>query len=192
MAPATSQGDRVLVRTVLVTRDGLDVWFFTWGGSRKCEQIRAHPHAALCKDRVRIEGTAEILGGPIDPVNATVRGLFEERFPETVENRRDRPGMVLVKIALTLIDGGRGPGEEPRLEFVNLQNRIAYAEPWATGDGGRSSQYGPRMCCATFSSYSSASVLCNASDSRGIAETTALFAACCGELAPGMMTVTAS
>jgi len=131
MALATSTADRVLVRMILVTCDGLDVYFFTWGGSRKCKQIRANPRVALCKDRVQIEGAAEILGGLFDPVNASIRGLFEERFPEAVETWRDRPGMVLVKITPTSVVIAGKPGEEPHLQFVDLENGLAYAEPWA-------------------------------------------------------------
>ena len=131
MALATSAADRVLVRMILVTCDGLAVYFFTWGGSRKCEQIRANPRVALCKDRVQIEGTAQILGDLFAPSNATVRGLFEERFPETVERWRNRPGMVLVKITPTSVVLAGEPGEEPHLLFVDLENGIAYAEPWA-------------------------------------------------------------
>ncbi len=131
MALATSQGDRVLARMILVTCDGLDVYFFTWGGSRKCEQIRANPRVGLCRDRVQIEGTAKILGGLFDPANASARGLFEERFPEAVETWRDRPGMVLVKITPTSVVLAGEPGEEPHLQFVDLENGTAYAEPWA-------------------------------------------------------------
>jgi general stress protein 26 len=131
MALATSVDGRVLARMVLVTCEGLDVYLFTWGGSRKCEQIRANPRVALCKDRIQIEGTAEILGGLFDPENASIRGLFEVRFPETVERWRDRPEMVLVKIAPTSVVLAGEPGEEPHLQFVDLENGVAYAEPWA-------------------------------------------------------------
>lgn len=131
MALATSAGDRVLVRMILVTCDGLDVYFFTWGGSRKCGQIRANPRVALCKDRVQIEGTAEILGGLFDPSNAAIRRLFEERFPETVERWHGRPGMLLVKIMPTSVVLAGEPEEEPHLQFVDLENGVAYAEPWA-------------------------------------------------------------
>lgn len=131
MALATSADGRVLARMVLVTCEGLDVYFFTWGGSRKCEQIRVNPRVALCKDRAQIEGTAEILGGLFDPENASIRGLFEERFPETVERWRDRPEMVLVKITPTSVVLAGEPGEEPHLQFVDLVHKRAYAEPWA-------------------------------------------------------------
>jgi len=131
MSLATSSSDRVLARMILVLCEDLDVYFFTWGGSRKCEQIRANPRVALCRDRVQIEGTAEILGGLFDAANAAILQLFEERFPETVGNWRGRPGMILMKITPTLVVLAGGPGEEPHLQFVDLENGIAYAEPWA-------------------------------------------------------------
>jgi len=131
MALATSQGDRVLVRMILVVGDGLDVFFFTWRGSRKCEQISANPRVALCKDRVQIEGVAKILGGLFDPANASIRELFEERFPQAIESWRDRPGMVLVRITPTSVVIAGKPDEEPKLEFVDLEQGRAYVEPWA-------------------------------------------------------------
>lgn len=131
MALATSADGRVLARMILVTCEDLDVYFFTWSGSRKCKQIRANPRVGLCKDRAQIEGTAEILGGLFDPSNAAIRKLFEERFPETVERWRDRPGMVLVKVTPTSVVLAGEPGEEPHLQFIDLENGVAYAEPWA-------------------------------------------------------------
>ncbi len=53
-------------------------------------------------------------------------------------------------------------------------------------------QYGPRMCCLTLFSYSSASARCTSSERGGKSDTTALAAACFGEVAPGMTTVTSS
>ena len=131
MALATSAVDRVLVRMILVTCDGLDVYFFTWGGSRKCEQIRANPRVTLCKDRVQIEGRAEILGSLFDPASAAIRRLFEERFPETVERWRDRPGMVLVRITPASVVLGGDLDDEPHLQFVDLADQSAWIEPWA-------------------------------------------------------------
>lgn len=131
MALATSEAGRVLVRMILVTCDGLNVYFFTWRGSRKCRQILANPRVALCKDRVQIEGTAKILGGLFDPSNAPIRALFDERFPETVERWKERPGMVLVRIAPTAVVLGGEQSEEPHLVFVDLVNKRATAEPWA-------------------------------------------------------------
>ena len=131
MALATCAAGQVLVRMVLVACHGLDVHFFTWGGSRKCEQIRANPRVALCKGGVQIEGTATILGDLFSPSNTAIRGLFEERFPEAIARWRDRPAMVLVKIEPTSVVLAGEPGEEPHLQFVDLENEVAYDEPWA-------------------------------------------------------------
>ena len=86
---------------------------------------------ALCKDRVQIEGRAEILGGLFDPSNAGIRRQFEERFPETVERWRARPGMVLVRITPTSVVFAGEPGEEPNHVVVDLKEGIATIEPWA-------------------------------------------------------------
>jgi general stress protein 26 len=131
VALATGANDRVLVRMVLITCEGLDVYFFTWGGSRKCQQIRANPRAALCKDRVQIEGVAEILGGLFDPANEPIRRLFEERFPGSIETWKDKPGMVLVKVTPTSVVLAGEPEDEPHLEFVDLVGQRAHDEPWA-------------------------------------------------------------
>ena len=131
MALATSSEDRVLVRMILVVGDGLNVYFFTWRGSRKCSQILANPRVALCRDRVQIEGIAEILGGLFDPVNVPIRRLFDERFPETVERWRDRPRMVLARITPTSVVLAGEPGDQPHLQFIDLENGTAYGEPWA-------------------------------------------------------------
>jgi general stress protein 26 len=131
MTLATSAENRVLARMVLIVSDDLDIYSFTWRGSRKCGQIRSNPRVALCKDRVQIEGTAEILGGLFDPSNASIRTLFEERYPQSVDNWRERPGMVLIKIRPTSVVLAGGPDEEPKLEFINIEQEQAYAEPWA-------------------------------------------------------------
>jgi hypothetical protein len=131
MSLATCADGRVLARTVLVVCDELDVYFFTWDGSRKCEQIRANPRVALCKDRVQIEGKAEILGGLFDPANAEILGLFKGSCPQAIDTWRGRPGMVLVKVKPTHVVLGGEAGEEPHLQFVDLEKGVAYAELWA-------------------------------------------------------------
>jgi len=131
MALATSQGNRVLARMILVACSKLDIYFFTWGHSRKCEQIRENPRVALCKDRVQIEGVAEILGGLFDERNHKYTEMFRNRFPGAIEKWQDRPGMLLVKIRPTAAVIAGRPGEEPQLEFLDLEKRVAYTERWA-------------------------------------------------------------
>jgi general stress protein 26 len=131
MALATSQADRVMVRSILVGCRDLDIYFFTWGHSRKCEQIRANPRVALCRDSIQIEGTAEILGDLFDDRNRDGLELLQQKFPDAIDYWRDRPGMVLVKVSPTAAVIAGGSGEEPNLKFLDLERKVAYAERWA-------------------------------------------------------------
>jgi len=131
MALATCDGDRVLTRTILTVGSGLDIYFFTWGPSRKCAQIRKNPRVALCKDSVQIEGVAEILGGLFDEANREYTNLLRSKFPEAIEHWKDRPGMVLVRVTPTAAVVGGSAGQEPQLEFLDLEGKTAYAERWA-------------------------------------------------------------
>ena len=60
MVLATSHNDRVIARNVLIANNGLDLYFFTWGHSRKCIQIRENPRVALCKDDVHCKSQTHI------------------------------------------------------------------------------------------------------------------------------------
>lgn len=131
MSLATSQGDRVLSRTILVACSGFDIYFFTWKHSRKCGQIRENPKVALSRDRLAIEGTAEILGGLFDERNSAYTDIIRNKFPEAIENWKDRPGMILVRVTPEEAVFAGGPDEEPNLKFIDLENRSAYAERWA-------------------------------------------------------------
>lgn len=131
MSLATSLGDRVLARTILVACSGLDAYFFTWKHSRKCGQIRENPKVALSRDRLAIEGTAEILGGLFDERNSACTDIIRNKFPEAIEKWKDRPGMVLVKITPREAVFAGGPDEEPHLKFIDLENGSAYGERWA-------------------------------------------------------------
>ena len=131
MALATSQEDRVLARTILVVCSGLEIYFFTWEHSRKCDQIRANPRVALCRDRYQIEGVAEILGGLFDEKNKAILEMFMSKFPKAIENWKDNPGMILVRIKPTEAVIAGEPDEEPQLKFLDLEKEVAHAEKWA-------------------------------------------------------------
>jgi general stress protein 26 len=91
MVLATSHNDRVLARNVLVASDGLNLYFFTWKHSRKCMQIQKNPKVALCKDKVQIEGVAEILGGLLDEKTKKYTDILRRKFPGAIEEWERRP-----------------------------------------------------------------------------------------------------
>jgi uncharacterized pyridoxamine 5'-phosphate oxidase family protein len=132
MVLATSLEDRVMARNVLIVNDGLDLYFFTWGHSRKCMQIQGNPKVALCKEDVQIEGVAEILGGLLDEGCSQYTKLIRNRFPEAVEDWEHRPGMVVGRIRPTFIaTSGEIIDDEVYVHCVDLEKEVAYAERWA-------------------------------------------------------------
>jgi hypothetical protein len=80
---------------------------------------------------MQIEGVAEILGGLFDEANREYTDLFRSKFPEAIEHWKDRPGMVLVRVTPTASVVGVSAGQEPQLEFLDLEGETAYTERWA-------------------------------------------------------------
>jgi general stress protein 26 len=130
MVLATAHNDRVLARNVLTASNGLDIYFFTWGHSRKCGQIRGNPRVALCKDKVQIEGVAEILGPLFSEETKVHTDVLRDKFPEAIASWENSPGMVIVSVRPTLAIVG-GSADPPCLEFLDLENKTAYRERWA-------------------------------------------------------------
>jgi general stress protein 26 len=130
MVLATSHNDRVLARNVLIANHDLDLYFFTWGHSRKCSQIRANPRVALCRDSVQIEGVAEILGGLTAENTKEHTDAMRKKFPEAIARWEQRPGMVIVRVRPTRVVFA-GSTDEPSLEFLDLENETAYTDRWA-------------------------------------------------------------
>jgi len=132
MALATSHNNRVIARNVLIASNGLDLYFLTWGHSRKCIQIRENPRVALCKDDVQIEGVAEILGGLLDEKNKEYTDVLRNKFPDSVERWEHQPGMVVVRVRPTLIvTASEISSDQVYLDYVDLEDETAYAERWA-------------------------------------------------------------
>lgn len=130
MVLATSCDDQVLARNVLIANDGLDLYLFTWRHSRKCAQIQANPRVALCKDNVQIEGVAEILGDLLAEETKEHMDIIRNRFPDAIKQWEHRPGMVVIRVRPTFVVVGAS-ADPPCLEFVDLENEVAYAEEWA-------------------------------------------------------------
>jgi hypothetical protein len=131
MVLATSYDDRVFARPVSVASDGLDIYFLTWEHSRKCEQIRSNPRVALCKDRVQVEGTAELLGGLLDERNKRYTDILRGKLPGTVERWQHRPGMIIVRVKPSFAAVGGAIGDEVWLEYLDIENEEAFALQWA-------------------------------------------------------------
>ena len=131
MVLATSHNDRVLARNVLVASDGLNLYFFTWKHSRKCMQIQKNPKVALCKDKVQIEGVAEILGGLLDEKTKKYTDIMRRKFPEAIEEWERRPGMIIVRVKPTFAVTGGSSNDDVYIDYLDLKNEKAYSKKWA-------------------------------------------------------------
>jgi general stress protein 26 len=131
MVLATSHNDRCLARNVLVASDGLDLYFFTWKHSRKSMQIRKNPKVALCKDRVQIEGVAEILGGLLDEKTKKFADIIRGKFPQAIEKWERRPGMIIIRIKPTFAVTGGNFNGDVHIDYLDLKNGKAYSKKWA-------------------------------------------------------------
>jgi general stress protein 26 len=130
MVLATSCDDHVCARNVLIANDGIDLYFFTWRHSRKCAQILKNPRVALCKDDMKIEGVAEILGDLINEKTKKYADIMRDKFPDAIKQWEQRPGMIILRVRPTFASFG-GSDDPPCLEFLDLINREAYSERWA-------------------------------------------------------------
>ena len=132
MVLATSFKNRVIARNVLIANNGLDIYFFTWGHSRKCEQIKNNPKVALCKDKVQIEGTAKILGDLFSQKNKKYTDIIRNKFPKSIKRWEQKPGMVIVRIKPNFICvDGTATDDDVYLEYLDIEHKKAYREKWA-------------------------------------------------------------
>jgi general stress protein 26 len=131
MALATSDGNRVQARIVLIASEGLDIYFFTWKHSRKFKQIERNPRVALCKDTVEIEGTAEKIGGLSDKKVAKFTDIMRRKFPDAIEKWEKKPGMKLLRIKPSFAVTGASSNGDTQIDYLDLENQRAYSEKWA-------------------------------------------------------------
>jgi general stress protein 26 len=131
MILATSANDVVMARPVLIINDLLDIYFFTWKHSRKCAQIEKNNLISLCKDKVEIEGTAEILGLMTSDKNRGILKLLKQKQPEAIKRWKNKPNMVIVKIKpiFSSVDG-YFIHDEAYIEYIDFKKQYAYKVKW--------------------------------------------------------------
>ena len=78
---ATSEGDLVTVRHMLIVSEGLKIWLMTDKKTRKCKQIAGNPNVAIAGPELQIEGVASLKGHPMDEENSDFISAFQELRP---------------------------------------------------------------------------------------------------------------
>ena len=138
---ATSEGDNVTARTVLLFYDGLTIYCFTSNYTRKYKQIIANPNVAIVCGNIQIEGIAKLKGHPLDEENSNFIRLHQEQNPEYYkisENiifKRSTPRVIEItpKRVARWITGGQidildvSKESAYRVGYYNLENSPAYS-----------------------------------------------------------------
>jgi len=123
---ATSFDDRVTARTVTYASKGLEVYFLSWGHHKKCVQIRGNPRVALCRDNLTMEGSAEILGNPLDEKNKEYAEIYRNKLPRDFEGFARIPGFAIVKVTPTFVVSWVRIENRFFLEHLDLENKRAF------------------------------------------------------------------
>ena len=131
MVLATSADNMVMARSVLVFNDNLDLFFFTWKYSRKYTQIEKNSRVSLCRDKVEIEGTAEILGPMKSEGNRAILEFMRKKQPNAINRWEHKPDMVIVRIKpeFACVDGYY-IGDDSFLEYIDLRKKYAFRMKW--------------------------------------------------------------
>ena len=132
MVLGTSANNRVITREVLIINNDLDLYFFTWKYSRKTEQIKINNNVSLCKDKIEIEGKAEILGLLTMKENERILEMIRKIHPDSIDRWKSRPNMILIQIkpVFACIDGYI-ENDYSYLEYINLMKKESYRLKWA-------------------------------------------------------------
>lgn len=131
MILATSANDIVMARPVLVVNYESDLYFFTWKHSRKYTQIEKNNNVSLCKDKVEIEGKAEILGLMTNEKNLEIMDFMKKKHPESIKKWENKPNMVIIKVKpqFACVDGYY-INDDAYIEYINFIKQTAYREKW--------------------------------------------------------------
>jgi len=99
---ATCAGNRVTIRPMSHINVGLTVYFQTGAHYLKTRQIRANPNVAMHVGNYEIEGTAEIIGHPMDAANQFFIERYRAKHPSYAERWSALPSQALVRVEIGL------------------------------------------------------------------------------------------
>lgn len=127
---ATSEGDYVTAREMMILSDGLKIMCFTSINSRKYKQLQANKNVAFSINNLQIEGIAALTGHPSDTRNAGFIRIFEEKRPKIYEFWRDicldpNSGLVVIEITPRKITGYKPEGMNTHLDILNIVTEMA-------------------------------------------------------------------
>jgi general stress protein 26 len=133
MVLGTSVNNVVMTRSVLIVNEALNLYFFTWKHSRKYAQIEKNNRVSICKDKVEIEGKAEILGLMTSEKNRKILEIIRKKQPNAVNRWENKPDMVIIRIRpeFACVDGYY-IDNDAYLEYIDFRKETAYKVKWGS------------------------------------------------------------
>ena len=122
---ATSYNDRVTSRTVSFVNKDLRIYFISWEHNKKIQQIIKNPRVALTLLNIQIEGSAKVLGKPIDyqEVGDLFRAKFSDRWFDAFSHIQE---MVLVEIEIDYLVKFENINRRFHLQNIDLVNKVVH------------------------------------------------------------------
>ena len=128
---ATCSDGRVTARTMSHVNVGVDIFIQTDKRYLKVEQINENPKVALCLDNIQIEGTAELLGHPMEPENAEFCNLYRQKHPHSFQLYTPLENEIIVKVRPTLFILWKYIDGKPCRDYLNMNENAAYREHYS-------------------------------------------------------------
>ena len=143
---ATSDGNYVTAREMMILSDGTIIWCFTPDNTRKYKQMQANKNVALSINNLQIEGIVTLKGHPLDEENAGFIRMFKEKRPEVykfwgpmLEDPNSKNTKVL-EITPKKITAYKAAGNDSHHTILNIiteiATRVGFAE-WTNTDYGQ-------------------------------------------------------
>ncbi len=136
---ATTDGESVYVRSMMIVSEDLTIWFLTDKKTRKCRHIEVNPNVAVAIGEIlHLEGQAKLKTHPMDEENSAFIKAFQNQHPDIYErsllpNRiLQRPDSIVIevtprRIALNIwTPQFDQKGIMPYIDILNVTKREAH------------------------------------------------------------------
>jgi len=123
---ATCENDRVSIRPMShinigsLSKPSFDIYLQTSRDSLKVRQIMSNSNVAICIGTYQAEGSAYILGHPLDDKYAFFANAYKKKHPEAFNRYSSNPDEVIIKIVICHVSQWRYIDGKPFVAELNL------------------------------------------------------------------------
>ena len=127
---ATCLNDKPTARTVSHIILDNKIYFQTDIKFDKCMQIEENNNVALCLDNYQIEGTAKILGHPLNEENERFLNKFKQVHKNSFNEYSALEDEVVIEINPIFIKIWKYIDNKPYIEYLNIIDKVATRESY--------------------------------------------------------------